>query len=38
MWIANVTPQDDGSILMKVCSTWLGDLRGQIKLLFWTVE
>jgi hypothetical protein len=36
MWVANTIPQDDKSIVIKVCSTWPDDLPGQLKLLFWS--
>jgi len=36
MWIGNVAPQDDQSILIRVMSAWPNDLPGQIKLIFWS--
>jgi hypothetical protein len=35
MWVANVVPEDDGSIWVRVLSSWPNDLPGLIRLLFW---
>jgi hypothetical protein len=36
IWVANIVPQDDRSIRVQVLTAWEFDLRGMIRLLFWT--